>query len=97
MSGTVRVATACGWVEQDGRVYAAALPDGPPLVLEGSGSLVWHAVLEGGTLDDVVERVAEAAGESAGTVAAPVTGFVEDLVAAGLLEPIGPSGPTGDG
>lgn len=96
MSGTVRVAAACGWVEQDGRVYVAALPDGPPLVLEGSGSLVWRAVLGGGTVDDVVERVASAAGESAGTVAVAVTGFVEDLVAAGVLEPLGPSGPPGD-
>ena len=68
-------------MEQDGIVYVAALPDGPPLVLEGSGALVWRALLGGGTVDEVVTRVAEAAGESAAAVAPAVTRFLDDLVA----------------
>ena len=92
-AGTVRVADACGWVEQDGIVYVAALPDGPPLVLEGSGALVWWALLDGGTVEDVVGRVAEAAGESAAAVAPAVARFLGDLVAAGILGPIAPLGP----
>lgn len=97
MRGSVRVAAACGWVDDDDTVYVAALPDGPPLVLEGSGALVWRAVLGGGTVDEAVERVAAAAGESAAAVAAGVRGFVDDLVAAGVLEPVDPSpGPAGD-
>lgn len=96
-TGTVRVADACAWVEQAGTVFVAALPDGPPLVLEGSGALVWQALLDGGTVDEVVGRVAEAAGESAATVAPAVVRFLDDLVAAGVLGPIGPLGaPQGE-
>jgi hypothetical protein len=90
MSVAVRVRDACGWVEQDGTVFVAALPDGPPLVLEGSSVLVWAAVVEGGTVDEVVARVAVAAGESAGAVAPGVTAFVDGLVAAGALERVEP-------
>ena len=98
MNGSVRVAAACGWVDDDDEtVYVAALPDGPPLVLEGSGALVWRVVLGGGTVEEAVEQVAAAAGESTAAVAAGVRGFVDDLVAAGVLEPVDPSpGPAGD-
>jgi hypothetical protein len=82
----LRVGRRCGWVEQGGTVYVARLPEGPPLVLDGSGAVVWTALLDGGTLDDVVARVAEATGESAPVVAAGVEGFVEGLLAAGVLE-----------
>ncbi len=90
-AGTVRVADACGWVEQDGIVYVAALPDGPPLVLEGSGALVWRALLDGGTVEQVVARAAEAAGESAAAVGPAVTRFLDDLVRAGVLGPLTPA------
>ena len=93
--GAVRVAAACGWVERDDAVYVAALPDGPPLVLEGSGSLVWRALLDGGTVAEVVDRVAEATGESAAAVAPAVTRFLGDLSAAGVLDPLGPVGAPG--
>ncbi len=81
----LRVADACGWVEHSGTVYVAALPDGPPLVLEGSGALVWAAVLPGGTLEEVVARVAGGAGQSAAVVGPGVGGFVDGLVAAGVV------------
>lgn len=76
---------AAGWVEAGGVVYAAVLPDGPPLVLVDSGALVWRAVVPGGTEDEVVGRVAAAAGTSADVVAGDVLGFLGDLVAAGLV------------
>lgn len=82
---TVGVSAAAGWVEADGVVYVAALPDGPPLVLHGPGALVWRAAVAGGTLADIVDRVAEEAGTSAAVVADDVTRFVDDLVAAGVL------------
>ncbi len=85
MSATVRVRDACGWLEHGGAVYVAPLPDGPPLVLEGSSALVWAAVVEGGRVDDLVDRVAQAAGESAEAVAPGVAAFVDGLVAAGVL------------
>lgn len=83
---TLRIGHRCGWVEQGGTVYAARLPDGPPLVLDGSGAVVWAALVDGGTLEDVVARVAAATGESAQVVAADVEGFVDGLLAAGVLD-----------
>lgn len=81
----VGVSTDAGWVEDDGVVYAAVLPDGPPLVLDGPGALVWRAAVPGGTLTEVVARVAAAAEVSAEVVADDVARFVDDLVAAGVL------------
>lgn len=84
---TLRIGRRCGWVEHGGTVYAARLPDGPPLVLDGSGAVVWAALVDGGTLEAVVARVADATGVSADVVAADVEGFVDGLLAAGVVEP----------
>lgn len=86
-----------GWVEDDGIVYVAALPDGPPLVLEREGALVWHAVLPGGPLIDVIDRVAAATGESAAVVQDGVRTFVAGLVAAGVLVDAAPGRAPHDG
>ncbi|WP_392544991.1 PqqD family protein [Oryzobacter telluris] len=82
----VVVAHDAGWVELDGTVYPARLPDGPPLVLADVGALVWHAVVAGGTLAQVVDRVADQVGQPVDEVAAGVTQFVDGLVEAGVLE-----------
>ncbi|MBM6399148.1 PqqD family protein [Phycicoccus sonneratiae] len=81
----LRVGPDTAWLEVDGVVYAAPLPDGPPVVLDGPGALVWRAVVPGGGLDDVVARVAAEAGTSAEVVAADVASFVDQLLAGGLL------------
>jgi hypothetical protein len=81
----VRVPASTGWVELAGVVYAARLPDGPPLVLGGPAALVWDAVCAGGSLADVVDRVASASGESAADVRPGVEGFVSGLVDAGVV------------
>ena len=54
---TYRIADDVAWVSRedldDGAVptaYAAHLPDGPPITLEGSACVVWLAVADGGTL-----------------------------------------------
>ena len=81
----LRVASGTGWVERGGTVYAAALPDGPPLVLAGAAAVVWGAVTQGGTLDEVSGRVADEVGSPAEVVAADVATFVAGLVDAGLV------------
>ena len=81
----VQVPPSTGWVGRPGVVYAARLPDGPPLVLAGTGAVVWAAVLPGGGLDDVVARVAAATGESGADVRSGVEAFVAGLVEAGVL------------
>ena len=90
MSGSVGgcgpgVPPTTGWVRTDGIVYAACLPDGPPLVLAGPGAVVWDAVVVGGGLDEVVDRVADAAGESVAAVRPGVESFVAGLVDAGVV------------
>ena len=85
-SREVVVPRGTGWVEHQGTVYPAQLPDGPPLVLADEGALVWHAVVAGGTLAQVTARVAEQVGQPAEEVAPGVAEFVDGLVAAGVLE-----------
>ena len=66
-------------------VYATALPDGPPLVLSGSAGMIFVSALDGGTEDDIVERVAAAAGLDPAAVRADVLTFLDHLVSNGLL------------
>ncbi|MGG5259343.1 PqqD family protein [Phycicoccus avicenniae] len=80
----VVVAADVAWVEAEDVVYAARLPDGPPLVLEGPGAVVWHALLPGGTVDEVAERVAQRVGVSAEAVLLDVAGFLDGLLRAGV-------------
>ena len=102
MSGSVggptgpglHVPPTTGWVRTDGIVYVACLPDGPPLVLAGPGAVVWDAVVVGGGLDDVVDRVAAAAGESVAAVRPGVESFVAGLVDAGVVVLVGDAGPS---
>ncbi|QIM21350.1 PqqD family protein [Phycicoccus sp. HDW14] len=81
----LRVHPDAAWLEDDDVVYAAPLPDGPPVVLDGPGAVVWRAVVPGGSLEDVVARVAAEVGASAEVVAADVATFVDQLVAGGLV------------
>ena len=55
------------------------------MVLRGTAGLIFVAAAAGGTVDEVVERVAEAAGMSGGEVSEDVVTFVEHLVPLGLL------------
>jgi hypothetical protein len=70
-------------------VYVTRVPDGVPLVLEGSAWAVWTALADGA---DTVAAVAEAAAALMGTepgdaVARDVTAFLDQLTGAGLVVP----------
>ena len=62
-----RIADDVAWVSEedlDGgdtpTAYLTRVPGGPPILLEGSGCVVWLALAEGGTMDDVVaDRIRE--------------------------------------
>jgi hypothetical protein len=66
-------------------VYATALPDGPPLVLGGTAGLIFVSAVDGGTEDDIVERVAAGAGLDPAAVRRDVLTFLDHLVSRGLL------------
>jgi hypothetical protein len=89
MSGLVRLGDRVAWLDLAERgqdaVYASALPDGPPMVLQATAALIFLEAAKGGTVDEVVARVAEESGQSAQEIRADVVGFVDELVHAGLL------------
>jgi hypothetical protein len=87
--GTLALAADVAWIDMAESgvdvVYATALPDGPPLVLSGTAGLIFVAAQEGGTAEEIVDRVAHGADATAGEVRADVLGFLDHLVTLGLL------------
>lgn len=87
-----RVAEDVAWVSRDDlddgdepMAYAVLLPHGRPVTMEGSACLVWLAVAEGGTLDDIAAAAAEMAGVEASAIIEDVRSLVESLVGSGLV------------
>lgn len=72
-------------VDDSATVYAARLPDGPIVVLEGVAGLIWAEACAGDR-ETIVDRVAAATDATADDIRADVDAFVADLVARGLLE-----------
>lgn len=90
---TYRVPDRVAYVTNDGqldstpaplRVSLMCLPDGVPVVLTGSAALIWLVAAEGSP--NVVDDVAEGAGQSAGVIHSDVEAFLAELVGLGLLE-----------
>lgn len=72
-------------VDEGEIVYAAALPDGPIVVLEEVAAFIWVEACDGDR-ESIADRVAEATGSHVHDVRADVDAFVDDLVGRGLLE-----------
>lgn len=68
-----------------GPVYLAKLPDGPIVVLEGAGALIFRE-LTSASDERWLGRVAAAVGQHEADVAPAVEEFVADLRARGLVE-----------
>lgn len=77
-------AAGVGILEDDGIVYAARLPDGPIVVLDGIAGLIWNEAC-GGERESIADRVAEATDAAPDAIRADVEAFVAGLVARGLL------------
>jgi hypothetical protein len=60
-------------------------PGEAPVVLDGSGRVIWQVLAFRGTLDDLVDRVAALYDEEPDAVRPGVVEFVGDLMARGLL------------
>jgi hypothetical protein len=74
-----------GVLDLDGTVYAARLPDGPIVVLDGVAALIWDEACTGDRAT-ITERVAAATDVAPHLIRADVDAFVADLVALGLLQ-----------
>ncbi|ADU47695.1 PqqD family protein [Intrasporangium calvum] len=84
-SAAYGIAPDVGRVDADELTYVARLPEGPALVLADSAAVIWAEASEGGSLEQVVERVADAFGLAPAAIEQDVAAFVEQLVALGLL------------
>ena len=68
-------------------VYLMQLPDGEPLVLQGSGGAIWALAADG--VDDVPAALADAVGRPVAEIVDDVNSFLGELVTRGLLEVAG--------
>ena len=67
-------------------VYAAPLPDGPIMVLEGIAAVIWREATAQ-PRGSVAAVVAATTGEDAAFIRAYVDGFIDEMVLRGLLVP----------
>lgn len=71
-------------VEEDDVVYAAILPDGPIVVLDGIAGAIWSEA-GGGPSSTIADRVSALTGASVADIRIEVEAFIEELVRRGLL------------
>ena len=76
--------------ELPSRVYLSVLPNGPLVVLEGSGAAIWQEA-QVDAPSSIVDRLSAAAGLPADDIRDDVESFLEELVRAGLLRRTVPS------
>ncbi|MFM6849754.1 MAG: PqqD family peptide modification chaperone [Terrabacter sp.] len=87
-----RIADDVAWVSEedlDGgeepTAYLTRLPKGPPILLEGSGCVVWLALDEGGTLEEVIAAAAAMTGAEPDSISDDVATLVDQLVVIGVV------------
>jgi hypothetical protein len=87
-----RVADDVAWVSEDDldaseepTAYVTRLPGGPPILLEGSGCLVWLALADGGSMDELITAVALMSGASTDEIKDDVATLVDMLVVIRLV------------
>lgn len=81
---TLRVADGVGVESLVGVVYAAPLPDGPILVLEGIAALIWGEAC-GSPRAEVAAAVAAHTDQDAASIAPDIDRFLDEMIERGLL------------
>jgi hypothetical protein len=84
------VAPGVASVEADGILYAALLPDGPLLSLDGGAAIIWQELQADGDLTTLERRVAVMLTDAPTDLGAQIQAFVETMLSHGLL-----TAPTG--
>lgn len=89
-----RVADDVAWVSLEDldvhdvpTAYVSRLPDGPPTTLEGPACVVWLALAEGGSRDEITSTAALMWGVDPDAIRGDVSALLEELVEAGLASP----------
>ncbi len=88
---TYRIADDVAWVsledlDVDGipSAYVARVPYGRPMTLEGSACLVWLALADGGTLEEIATAAAAMSDTDVDHIRSDVSTMVDALVDGGL-------------
>ena len=88
-----QIAADVAWVSQedlDGgdapTAYLTRLPGGPPILLEGSGCVVWLALAEGGTMEEITAAAAEMSESTVEAISDDVAELVHQLVDIRVVE-----------
>lgn len=92
MTHRYRIADDVAWVSQedlDGgdvpTAYVTRLPKGMPILLEGSGCLVWLALAAGGTLEEITAAAAAMSDVEVEEISVDVAELVDQLVVIRLV------------
>ncbi|GAB3018441.1 hypothetical protein GCM10011376_00570 [Nocardioides flavus (ex Wang et al. 2016)] len=93
MTFTYRIADDVAWVSLEHldvggepTAYLTRVPKGLPIMLEGSGCLVWLALAEGGTLEDVTSTAAAMSDADVDAIRDDVAALVDQLVAIRVVD-----------
>ena len=92
MTSRFRIADDVAWVSQEDldsgdapTAYVTRVPKGLPIVLEGSGCVVWLALAVGGTIEEITDLAAEMAGLAPEAISHDVADLVDQLVTIRLV------------
>jgi len=80
-----RPARGVAVVDEGEIVYAASLPEGPIVVLDGVAAAIWVEAC-GGERSSIADRVAAVTDVAVDSVRPDVEAFVDELLRRGLLE-----------
>ena len=80
----LRIADGVGVESADGVVYAAPLPDGPIMVLDGVAALIWEEA-DGASREAVADAVATFTAEDAASIRPYVEQFIDEMLTRGML------------
>jgi Coenzyme PQQ synthesis protein D (PqqD) len=75
------------WREIDGEVIALDARGSTYVATNGSGTLLWRALVQGATRDELTDTLVRSFGIDRGLAAADVDAFVAQLSDQGLLAP----------
>ena len=86
MAQRLRVrADALEWREVDGEIVALDLRTSLYLAINPSGTVLWPALVEGASREELIDLLSKEAGAPQETVAADVDGFLAELAEHDLL------------
>ena len=79
--------SAVSWRDVDGDIVALDVASGAYFTVNGSGRVLWTALVESASADDLTELLVSTFGIAEEQARVDATAFLEDLSSRSLLEP----------